>query len=470
MLRWIPAVLAVAATIVALPGPVPAQRDVNPFFDHPWEPWGSCAMEGDLPHTCTFRAESCDATGCGAELSAFTSAVDRWIEEQYDCGRRHCPSWTLRLRGPIPLRADEWWEHTADRVRIDCHAAQLRMSGPVPTRTLSGITLRPGRRDYPLADARSKLKPADILLGPDGWQVPVRSVTDAGFALGWAWQGPEVESPLVSYGRVVRLGGENNTFADVCPVYAVYGTHWKRGQRDVPLTVIETPGWDLESGFCPESFDHPGDYLTAITSADPGGGTNGTRVLCMGSTGMQHEHAKLVAEGTHVGGAAILALGNTVDMRGLRRQMGSTLRLAIVVGGHKVELRGASEGNGQLLWCPQGCASVAIDGLMNHQNNPGVPRDLPWVDLGTAVIRSHVRITSPFWFFQWGDANARRLLVRGRGEPAYLQLEGVVRNVDRKQFESGALFDLPAGSVVNARGLYCDSCEDATRPLGEIAP
>jgi hypothetical protein len=450
--------LAFAGTATAEPKAKPfvfsGRLYTSPEKDKPLG--GLCEFDREmLPIRCIADTEDCYPS-CGLRLTEFTDAVDYYIEQKLACGRRHCPGWTLVLRGRIRIDFASPWEMRADRVRIDCHGANLEAGGQVPTVSL-GVGLQPGQQEVPVSASQLValgLHPGDIVVSSTGHQAPIRAVHADRISLARPWGGPAQPTLTISTGRVIRLDAESVSFVDACPVYEAWGARWSKGQRFLPVTVVETPGWDLEDGFHVTGFTHPGDYHHANTSSSSAGGTNGVRytggVEVPGSIVL--EHAALLRDGYPADGfgAAFLLMANTVDMRGMRRQMNSAFRCFEVYGGHKIELSGVCEGPAQALWAPQGVASLIYDGQMNHMNQPSVPRDFPPFDLGNRPTNpSHVIIRTPLLLFQWGQGQERRALVRARGKPVHLWFDGSLRNFE------GDPFDLPDGSKING-AIHCD--------------
>jgi hypothetical protein len=415
---------------------------------------GRCQIDRatDAAILCAFDQTTCMG-GCGAELSAFTDRVDAHNAGISARGGRHILGWTLELRGRISIDWAEPWEFAADRVEVACQDALFRAEGEVER--LAGVAVERGQRTLRYPDPGG-LHPGDILVGPDGWQVPIRAVCtsddpcrDAGdrriagaFQLGWPWPGPSTDDTYISTGVAVRQSGEAVSFRSVCPIYDA--TRWSRGRRETPASVIRTPGWDTEDGWCTHNFEHPGDYHHANVSLRPGGGTNGVRYTgcVVQSHGVVNQHAELLRSGYPPEGigAGFLLLANTVKVE-TRLLMNAATRCFLVAAGHRIELEGICEGPVQMLWAPGGVSSLLLTGAMNHQNS-SAPRDLPWIDLGTTTRRSRtaVNIRFPFVFFQWGAGDPRGTMIRAQGEPIYLHVEAAVRNVDR-------ILDIPDGSV-----------------------
>jgi hypothetical protein len=441
--------------------------------------YGGCYVKHDFAERCEFDARRCEA-GCGAELTAFTERIEAYNDGVVQRGRRHGPGWALRLRGRIPLDWSEPWELTADRVRIDCQSALLyTSSSEVPIVSLDGVSVTTGQTILPLPAGLSHqaIRPGDILLGPDGWQVPIAKsgaglcerlpkvcnvdhdcalggcgVGRAHVQLGFGWQGPDSSELGVSTGRLIRMQGEATSMPDVCPVYATGRARWRperEGHRTTPASAISTDGWDIENGFCTQNFDHPGDYHHANVSASAGGGTNGARL-----TGCASNNGPAIAahgEQPRAHGALVLSLAGVLAVD-FRQQMNAGYRGFLIAGNtHKLELRGEFEGAHQILWAPEGCSSCSLEGMFNHQNNRTSPRHLPWIDAGTRTGRytSAFQVRFPHIFFQWGKGMRREVLFRARGNPVYLNLEGSARNLKR-------VLDVPEGSIVTGRFVCLD--------------
>jgi hypothetical protein len=425
---------------------------------------GRCQVdpESDAALRCEFDAMSCDV-GCGPELSAFTSRVDAHNSALARGGGQHIYGWTLELQGRIAIDWSEPWEFSAGRVEVDCQRAMFFTQGHVPT--VPGVPMIPGQLAYSHHEL-ARLHPGDIVVGPGGWQAPIRAVCTEGnpcsdgagnavaneFRLGWPWPGPATDETYISTGVAVRQSGNGVSFRTACPIYD--RTRWTRGLRQKPASVIRTPGWDTEDGWCTYNFEHPGDYLHVNVSRSSGGGTNGVRY-----TGCVHQshrvvtqHAELLRDGYPAEGigAGFLLLANTVKVEP-RQLMNAATRCFLVVAGHRIELEGVCEGPVQMLWAPTGVSSLLLTGAMNHQNSPAAPRDLPWIDLGTRSGRnpSAVDIRFPFIFFQWGQGNRRHTLIRARGNPLYLHIEAAVKNV-------GRILDVPDGSFVSGHVACLD--------------
>jgi hypothetical protein len=331
---------------------------------------------------------------------------------------------------------------------IDCTSG-LFTSGEqaVPTVTVGVPIIHSGDVEIRFHAADQRLYPGDILVDPvSHHQVPIRSVHADRFDLAWPWTGPETDGALISQGVLVRLAGERVSFSrSVCQVYDVGASRWKKG-RDVPVTVIRTPGFDLEDGFTTRNFEHPGDYHHANVSLSSGGGTNGVRYT--GGVRQSHavvsEHGRMLQDGYPPEGigAGFLLLANTVQIQP-RQLMNAASRCFIMVGGHRVELEGICEGPLQMVWAPGGAASLSLAGAMNHQNSTA-PRDLPWIDLGErrGANRTSADITFPFIFFQWGRTPDREVLIRAKGDPVRLSVRGSVKNL-------AAVADVPDGSMLD---------------------
>jgi hypothetical protein len=159
-------------------------------------------------------------------------------------------------------------------------------------------------------------------------------------------------------------------------------------------------------------------------------------------------HAELLRQGYPPEGigAAWLLLANTVRFQP-RQLMNFATRCFIPVAGHRIELEGICEGPLQMIWAPKGVSSLLFTGAMNHQD-ADAPPELPWIDLGYRPLRrkpTAAQLRFPHILLRPG----RRVLVRARGKPIYLHLEGSVRGVER-------ILDVPDGSFVSGNVACLD--------------
>jgi hypothetical protein len=409
---------------------------------------GRCQIDGatNAASRCEFDAVTCYA-GCGAELSAFTDRVDAHNADLIRGGRRHTLGWTLVLKGTIRLEYAEPWLFAADRVNVDCQNARVIVGGEVPT--LPGVAMIPGQIGYEHPDLE-RLRPGDIVVAPDGRQAPIRFVcTDEDpcwheetgvFNLGWPWIGSAARETYISQGAAVIMSGEQVTFTNACPIYD--RAKWERGLRDRPVSVIRTPGWDTEDAWVTSNFNHPGDYAHVNTSKSSTGGTNGVRYTggAQIDTSIIQQHVKLLEEGypPEAIGAGWLLLASTTRFQP-RQLMNFVTRCFIVAAGHRMEMEGVCEGPVQMIWAPTGVSSLLFTGAMNHQD-ADASAGLPWIDLGYRLEKwqpTAAQLRFPHILLRPG----RRVLVRARGKPIYLHIEGSVRGVER-------ILDIPDGSFV----------------------